>query len=44
MWTGCFFVLVWCFLFCFFFGVGNEGSFPGRTEAFSVVERHIEIS
>lgn len=46
MWTGCFFVLVWCFLFFvfFFFDVGNEGSFPGRTEAFSVVERHIEIS
>lgn len=32
------------FFVFFFFDVGNEGSFPGRTEAFSVVERHIEIS
>ena len=33
------------FLFCFvLFGVGNEGSFPGRTEAFSVVQTHIGIS
>ena len=39
------FFLYWFGLFVFFFfGVGNEGSFPGRTEAFSVVETHIEIS
>ena len=44
MWTGCFFCIGLVCLFVFFFGVGNEGSFPGRTEAFSVVETHIEIS